>query len=131
MKSNKIIGLIVAVLLLVPAYAADNVKDLQKQQKKLQEEIEQTNKMLKQTKRDESATMNKLQLIGQNIKNQRKFIMQKLFSQFQCRTRDAPTERAPRFAPAYAGAIQSRLRGNGAPNPLCPYATIALVVPAQ
>ena len=74
MKSNKIIGLIVAVLLLVPAYAADNVKDLQKQQKKLQEEIEQTNKMLKQTKRDESATMNKLQLIGQNIKNQRKLI---------------------------------------------------------
>ena len=55
-------------------YGADNVKDLQKKQKKLQQEIEQTNKMLKQTKRDESATLNKLQLIGQNIKNQRKLI---------------------------------------------------------
>ena len=55
-------------------FAADSVKDLQKKQKKLQEEIEQTNKMLKQTKKDEKATMNKLQLIGQNIKNQKKLI---------------------------------------------------------
>ena len=55
-------------------FGADSVKDLQKKQKKLQQEIEQTNKMLKQTKKDESATMNKLQLIGQNIKNQKKLI---------------------------------------------------------
>jgi len=61
-------------LLMLPAWAADSVKDLQKQQKKLQQEIEQTNKMLKQTKKDESATMNKLQLIGQSIKNQKKLI---------------------------------------------------------
>jgi septal ring factor EnvC (AmiA/AmiB activator) len=47
---------------------------LQKKQKKLQEEIEQTNQMLKQTKRDENATLNKLQLLGQNIKNQKKLI---------------------------------------------------------
>lgn len=60
-------------LLLVPAYG-ESVKDLQKKQRKLQEEIEQTNKMLKQTKKDESATMNKLQLIGQNIKTQKKLI---------------------------------------------------------
>ena len=59
---------------LCPLQAADNVKDLQKKQKKLQEEIEHTNKMLKQTKKDESATMNKLQLIGQNIKTQKKLI---------------------------------------------------------
>ena len=63
-----------AAIILLPAYAADNVKDLQKKQKKLQEEMEQTNKMLKQTKKDESATMNKLQLIGQNIKTQKKLI---------------------------------------------------------
>lgn len=61
-------------MLFLPVGAADNVKELQQQQRKLQEEIEQTNKMLKQTKRDESATMNKLQLIGQNIKTQRKLI---------------------------------------------------------
>ena len=40
----------------------------------MQAEIEQTNKMLKQTKKDESATLNKLQLIGQNIKNQKQLI---------------------------------------------------------
>ena len=61
-------------LVLSPLYAADNVKDLQNKQKKLQQEIEQTNKMLNQTKKDEKATMNKLQLIGTNIKNQRQLI---------------------------------------------------------
>ena len=55
-------------------FHAESVKDLQKKQKKLQQEIEQTNQMLNQTKRDESATMNKLQLLGQNIKNQKKLI---------------------------------------------------------
>ena len=56
---------------LCPLQAADNVKDLQNKQKKLQQEIEQTNKMLKQTKTDEKATLNKLQLLGQNIQNQK------------------------------------------------------------
>ena len=60
--------------LAVSVSAADNVKDLQKKQKKLQQEIEQTNKMLKQTKNDETATLNKLQLTQQNIKNQKKLI---------------------------------------------------------
>ena len=69
-----VIYLLSIVLLPLSLYGADNVKDLQKKQKKLQQEIEQTNKMLKQTKRDESATLNKLQLIGQNIKNQKKLI---------------------------------------------------------
>ena len=55
-------------------YAADSVKDLQNKQKKLQQEIEHTNKMLKQTKKDETATLNKLQLTQQNIKNQKKLI---------------------------------------------------------
>ena len=50
------------------------MKDLQKKQRQLQEEIEQTNKMLKQTKRDESATVNKLQLLNRNIKTQRQLI---------------------------------------------------------
>jgi len=61
-------------LLLCPVWAADSVKDLQKKQKKLQAQIEQTNKMLKQTKKDETATMNKLQLLGQNIKTQKQLI---------------------------------------------------------
>ena len=69
--------IILMSLLLIPysfVIAADSVKELQNKQKKLQQEIEQTNKMLKQTKRDESATLNKLQLIGQNIKNQKQLI---------------------------------------------------------
>ena len=75
MKRNRyIFVLVLCSLLFVPIYAADSVKDLQKQQKKLQQEIETTNKMLKQTKRDESATLNKLQLIGENIKTQRQLI---------------------------------------------------------
>ena len=53
---------------------AETVKELQQKQKKLQEEIEQTNKMLKQTRQDENATMNKLELLGQNIKTQRRLI---------------------------------------------------------
>ena len=58
---------------LCPVYA-ESVKELQAKQKKLQQEIEQTNKMLSQTKRDESATLNKLQLIERNIINQRELI---------------------------------------------------------
>lgn len=60
-------------LVLGPLYA-DSVKELQNKQKKLQQDIEQTNKMLNQTKKDEKATLNKLQLIGTNIKNQRQLI---------------------------------------------------------
>ena len=72
-KRRIIFVLIPLSLFLCPLHA-DSVKDLQKQQKKLQQDIENTNKMLKQTKRDESATLNKLQLIGENIKTQRQLI---------------------------------------------------------
>ena len=76
MALNKHILIILALVLCPLSFviAADNVKDLQKKQKKLQAEIEQTNKMLKQTKKDESATLNKLQLIGENIKTQKQLI---------------------------------------------------------
>ena len=66
--------LIFAALALMPAFAADSVKDLQNKQKKLQQEIEQTIKMLNQTKKDEKATLNKLQLLGKNIQNQKQLI---------------------------------------------------------
>ncbi|MCR5533428.1 MAG: peptidoglycan DD-metalloendopeptidase family protein [Paludibacteraceae bacterium] len=68
-----VIWMLFAVLC-VPAWGAESVKNLQKKQRKLQAEIEQTNKMLKQTKKDETATLNKLQLIGENIKNQKQLI---------------------------------------------------------
>lgn len=68
-----ILTLILCALVLVPSWG-ESVKELQQKQKKLQAEIEQTNKMLKQTKKDESATLNKLQLLNQNIKTQKKLI---------------------------------------------------------
>ena len=61
-------------MFLVPVLSAESVKDLQKKQRKLQDEIEQTNRMLEQTKKDETATLNKLQLINKNIKNQKQLI---------------------------------------------------------
>ena len=73
-KGERLTVFLISMLLCVPSFAADSVKDLQKKQKKLQQEIEQTNKMLKQTKNDETATLNKLQLTQQNIKNQKKLI---------------------------------------------------------
>lgn len=69
-----IVILFFAALALLPAFAADSVKDLQNKQKKLQQEIEQTNKMLNQTKKDEKATLNKLELLGKNIQNQKQLI---------------------------------------------------------
>ncbi len=70
---KRILTIWIFSLLLIPAWG-ESVKDLQKKQKKLQQEIEQTNKMLKQTKKDETATMNKLELIGRNIQTQKKLI---------------------------------------------------------
>ena len=74
MNRRIVICLLSIVLLPLSLMAADSVKELQNKQKKLQQDIEQTNKMLNQTKKDEKATMNKLQLIGTNIKNQRQLI---------------------------------------------------------
>jgi len=68
------VSVAVCILTAIAVFSADSVKDLQKKQKQLQQEIEQTNKMLKQTKKDESATLNKLELLNQNIKNQKKLI---------------------------------------------------------
>ena len=70
---RNILIIVLCSLLLVPAFG-ESVKDLQKKQKKLQQEIEQTNKMLKQTKKDETATLNKLELLGKNIQNQKQLI---------------------------------------------------------
>jgi septal ring factor EnvC (AmiA/AmiB activator) len=72
-KGERLLVFLIAMLLCLPAFG-ERVKELQKKQKKLQQEIEQTNKMLKQTKKDETATLNKLNLIGQNIKNQKQLI---------------------------------------------------------
>lgn len=54
--------------------SAQSVKELERQQKQLKQEIEQTNKMLKQTQSSKTATVNKLNLINQNLKTQKKLV---------------------------------------------------------
>lgn len=65
--------LYILCLLTLPV-AAQNVKDLQKQQRELQQQLEQTAQMLKQTKQNETATENKLNLLNNDIKTRKKLI---------------------------------------------------------
>ena len=53
---------------------AQTVKDLQKEQQKLQQELAQTGEMLKQTKKSETATLNKLTLLNQDIRTRKRLI---------------------------------------------------------
>ena len=70
---RKIIIYIVCCILALPM-AAQNVKELQKQQRQLQQQLEETAKMLKQTKQSETATENKLNLLNNDIKTRKKLI---------------------------------------------------------
>ena len=67
--------LILYLLLLLPlSIFAQSVKELQRQQQVLQQQLEETGKMLKQTKKDETATENKLNLLNNDIKTRKKLI---------------------------------------------------------
>jgi septal ring factor EnvC (AmiA/AmiB activator) len=67
--------LIIYLLLLLPlSIFAQSVKELQRQQQVLQQQLEETGKMLKQTKKDETATENKLNLLNNDIKTRKKLI---------------------------------------------------------
>lgn len=61
-------------LLFALVLCAQDVKDLQRQQRELQQQLEQTGKMLKQTKQSETATVNKLNLLNNDIKTRKKLI---------------------------------------------------------
>ena len=65
--------LYILCLLTLPI-AAQNVKELQKQQRELQQQLEETAQMLKQTKQNETATENKLNLLNNDIKTRKKLI---------------------------------------------------------
>ena len=73
---NRLIHIIFTGLLLMVScsLSAQSVKELERQQKQLKQEIEQTNKMLKQTQSSKTATVNKLNLINQNLKTQKKLV---------------------------------------------------------
>ena len=57
-----------------PFAMAQSVCSLQQQQKDLEKQIATTNKMLQQTQSNKKVTLNKLELLNQNIKTQRKLI---------------------------------------------------------
>ncbi len=60
-------------LLMLPINA-QSVKELQRQQEELQQQLAETGKMLKQTKQNETATENKLNLLNNDIKTRKKLI---------------------------------------------------------
>lgn len=71
MKKLLILHIILSTVLTL---SAQNVKELQKQQRELQQQLEQTSNMLKQTKQNETATINKLTLLNNDIQTRKKLI---------------------------------------------------------
>lgn len=70
---KKIVIVHIALLLAI-SLCAQSVKELQQQQRELQQQLEQTSHMLKQTKQSETATVNKLNLLNNDIKTRKKLI---------------------------------------------------------
>lgn len=70
---NTIIILLICIISL--PVSAQSVKELQKKQQALQEQLQQTDEMLKQTKKDETATENKLNLLNQDINTRKELIV--------------------------------------------------------
>ena len=74
MRHKHIICTLLVALMAVAGAQAQSLKELQAQQKKYAEEIENTGKMIKQTKQNEKATENKINLISQDIRTRKKLI---------------------------------------------------------
>jgi len=67
--------LIYILLLIWPIVgAAQSMNDLKKEQEQLQQQIQETDRMLSQTKSDKKSTQNKLNILNQDIKNRKKMI---------------------------------------------------------
>lgn len=60
--------------LVVFRLAADEVKDLQREQEQIRRELAETEQLLKETKKNETATTNKLTLLNKNIKDRKRLI---------------------------------------------------------
>lgn len=72
MKQHSLLFLLIAIFAL--PLSAQNVKELEKQRKQALEELEQTKKVLQQTKSSETATINKLNIISNDISTRKKLI---------------------------------------------------------
>lgn len=67
---------LIFLLLLLPIWhvAADDINDLQKEQQRIQQQLQQTGEMLKETKKNEKATVNKLNILNSNIRERKRLI---------------------------------------------------------
>jgi len=70
MRIKTVIFLLLASLIGV----AQTMNDLQKEQARIQQQIQETDRMLSQTKSDKKSTQNKLNILNQDIKNRKKMI---------------------------------------------------------
>ena len=73
MKRLRLIVCLVCSLVAL-SLAADEVKDLQREQEKIRRELAETEQLLKETKKNETATTNKLTLLNKNIKDRKRLI---------------------------------------------------------
>jgi len=62
------------ILLWIVPLSAQNVKSLQKQQQQIQKQLKETDKMLNETKKNEKATINKLNILNNSIKERKRLI---------------------------------------------------------
>ena len=70
---RRIVTYILCALIALPL-SAESVKELQRRQRELQQQLEQTSKMLSQTKKNEKVTVNKLNLLNNDIRTRKKLI---------------------------------------------------------
>lgn len=66
--------LIVCLACSIIGLRADEVKDLQREQEKIRRELAETEQLLKETKKNETATTNKLTLLNKSIKDRKRLI---------------------------------------------------------
>ena len=70
---KKILSFILILGLALGGASAESVKSLKKKQQELQKQMN-TNKMIQQTKKNQKVTINKLELLNENIKTQKQLI---------------------------------------------------------
>ena len=71
---KKILSFILILGLALGGASAESVKSLKKKQQELQKQMNTTNKMIQQTKKNQKVTINKLELLNENIKTQKQLI---------------------------------------------------------
>ena len=66
--------IILAGILLCMSLYADDIRTLQREQERIQKQLRETDDMLKQTQKNEKATVTKLNILNNNIRERKKLI---------------------------------------------------------